>query len=104
MDNFREVREEFIEDPRYKQCNKEALLGVGLGILNLIWWFVWGYGLGARNPEEYTYAFGFPMWFFMSSIVGSVLFSGLAIFMVQKYFKDMPLDKLEEGDIEELMD
>ena len=40
----------FIEDPRYKQCNREALMGLGLGIANFIWWFVWGYGLGSRPP------------------------------------------------------
>ena len=29
-------RTRFHEDPRYKQCNREALLGLGLGLLNLI--------------------------------------------------------------------
>ncbi|HHU69416.1 MAG TPA: YhdT family protein [Thermoanaerobacterales bacterium] len=96
----------FIEDPRYKQCNKEALLGLGLGILNLIWWFVWGYGLGSKPPEEYTYVLGFPLWFFMSCVVGAILFTILAIVIVTKYFKDMPLGTLtkEEADrIKEMM-
>ncbi len=96
----------FIEDPRYKQCNKEALLGLGLGILNLIWWFVWGYGLGSKPPEEYTYVLGFPLWFFMSCVLGAILFTILAIVIVTKYFKDMPLGTLtkEEADrIKEMM-
>ena len=42
----------FIEDPRYKQCNKEAWMGLGLGIFNLIWWFSWGYGLGSKPVSE----------------------------------------------------
>ncbi|QZY57259.1 YhdT family protein [Crassaminicella profunda] len=91
-------KEGFIEDPRYKQCNKEALMGIGLGILNLIWWYVFGYGLGSKAPEDYTYIMGLPMWFFMSCIVGAVLFSSLAIIMVSKFFKDMPLDKIDLED------
>lgn len=84
------------EDPRYQQCNKEALLGLGLGIANLLWWFFWGYGLGRRPPEEYSYILGFPDWFFMSCIVGAFLFTGLAAAMVQLLFKDMPLETTNE--------
>lgn len=95
MDNNKEPAEEFIEDPRYKQCNKEALMGLGLGILNLIWWYIWGYGLGSKPPEEYSYVMGLPLWFFMSCIVGAILFTVLAIVLVTKYFKDMPLGKID---------
>ncbi len=97
MEEFK--KEDFVEDPRYKQCNKEALMGIGLGILNLIWWYAWGYGLGSTSPEKYTYVFGLPMWFFMSCIVGAILFSGLTIVMVTKFFKDMHLDKMDEDEI-----
>lgn len=100
-DNSRDgfVSLEFVEDPRYKQCNKEALLGLGLGFLNMIWWFAWGYGLGLKPPEQYSYIMGFPLWFFMSCIVGSVLFTLLVVIMVKKYYKDMPLGELSEEDI-----
>lgn len=93
-------KDEFIEDPRFKQCNKEALMGLCLGIFNLIWWFGWGYGLGSKPVSEYTYMFGLPTWFFMSCIVGSVLFSILTIIMVNKFFKNMPLEALTEDEIE----
>ncbi|SDY76291.1 YhdT family protein [Tindallia californiensis] len=89
-------KEKFIEDPRYKQCNKEALMGVTLGILNLIWWFFWGYGLGSGPPEEYRYMMGFPAWFFMSCILGAVLFTTLSIIMVTKYYKEMPLGAISK--------
>lgn len=92
-------KKSFVEDPRYKQCNKEALMGLGLGILNLIWWFAFGYGLGSKSPEEYSYIMGLPTWFFMSCVVGGVLFTVLAIIMVKKYFKDMPLDDMTEEEI-----
>src|SRR5699024_12015486 len=66
-----ELNEEgFYEDPRYKQCNREAIYGVLLGIGNLIWWFAFGYGLGDRPVSEYSYILGFPSWFFMSSVLG----------------------------------
>ncbi|WZL72781.1 YhdT family protein [Clostridiaceae bacterium 35-E11] len=102
MEENKKSGEEFVEDPRYKQCNKEALMGIGLGIANLLWWFVWGYGLGSKPPEEYSYVMGLPMWFFMSCVVGAILFSVLAIIMVTKFFKDMPLDKLNEDELEKL--
>ena len=44
----------FEEDPRYKQCNREAIIGLSLGIINLIWWFGFGYGLGSKPVSEYT--------------------------------------------------
>ncbi len=93
-------KKEFIEDPRYKQCNKEALMGMGLGILNLIWWFAFGYGMGSKSPEEYSYIMGFPTWFFMSCVVGGVLFTVLAIIMVSKFFKDMPLERMTKEEAE----
>lgn len=93
---------DFIEDPRYKQCNKEALLGLGLGMINLIWWFAWGYGLGSAPPEKYTYFLGFPLWFFMSCIVGAALFTALAVIMVKFFYKNMPLDKLTEEEAREI--
>ncbi len=89
----------FVEDPRYRQCNREALMGLGLGLLNLIWWFAWGYGLGLKSPEEYTYFLGFPLWFFMSCIVGAVLFTVLAVVMVKKFYRDMPLGELTEEEV-----
>lgn len=90
-----------IEDPRYRQCNKEAIMGLVLGIFNLIWWFAWGYGLGSKPINEYTYILGFPAWFFMSCIVGGILFSILTVFMINKLFKNMSLEGLTQEEVEE---
>lgn len=97
---YKNKESKFIEDPRFKQCNKEALMGLGLGILNLAWWFGWGYGLGSRPVSKYTYILGFPDWFFMSCIVGSILFSILTIIMIDKFFENMSLEPLSKEEFE----
>lgn len=90
-----------VEDPRYKQCNKEAIYACILGILNVIWWYAWGYGLGSKPVEEYSYIMGLPTWFFMSSIVGTILFTFLTFIMVDKLFKNMPLEDMNEDEARE---
>jgi uncharacterized membrane protein YhdT len=99
-------KEDFIEDPRYKQCNKEAIYACILGVINVIWWYAWGYGLGSKPVSEYKYLMGFPDWFFMSSVLGAILFTLLTFLMIDKLFKHMPLEKMNEEEakkyIEEL--
>lgn len=92
--------DKFVEDPRYRQCNKESLMGLGLGVLNLLWWFLWGYGLGSAPVENYNYVLGFPLWFFMSCIVGAPLFTVLAVIMVKYFYKEMPLGELTAAEVE----
>ncbi|MGI6096792.1 MAG: YhdT family protein [Dethiobacteria bacterium] len=82
----------FQEDPRYRQANKEALIGIAIFILNIIWWYVFAYGLGSGPPEDYSYICGFPAWFFWSVIVNYVIFSFLIWGAVSFFFKDMPLE------------
>ena len=94
-------KRKFIEDPRYKQCNKEAIYGIVLGLFNMAWWYIFGYGLGSKPVEEYSYILGFPSWFFISSIVGAVVFIILTFIMVNKLFVDMPLDKMTKEEAEE---
>ncbi len=86
----------FVEDPRYKQCNREAKYGIYLGIFNLIWWAVFGYGLGSKNVENYNYILGFPAWFFWSCLVGAIVIIALTFYMVNVKMKDMPLDRMTE--------
>ncbi len=96
-------KHKFMEDPRYKQCNREALYGIILGLANMAWWYIFGYGLGSKPVEEYTYILGFPAWFFMSSIVSVVIFTFLTFVMVNRLFKDMSLERMTEEEANEYL-
>ncbi|MFS0749128.1 YhdT family protein [Oceanobacillus sp. 1P07AA] len=84
-------------DARFNVANREALIGVGLVIFNFIWWFGFAYGLGSGDPEDYSYIFGFPAWFFYSCILGFIIMVVLTVIAVKFFFKDIPLDDEEEN-------
>ncbi|WP_239430988.1 YhdT family protein [Sporosarcina sp. ACRSL] len=63
-----------------------------LAIFNFIWWFGFAYGLGSRPPEQYTYIFGLPDWFFYSCVIGFILMSALIIVIAKFVLKEVPLD------------
>lgn len=83
-------------DHRFKIANREALIGVGLVIFNFIWWYGFAYGLGSKDPTEYTYIFGLPAWFFYSCVLGFIVMSILVTVIVKKWFVDIPLDDEED--------
>ncbi|MFC7063151.1 YhdT family protein [Halobacillus seohaensis] len=85
------------QDYRFKIANREALIGVALAVFNFIWWFAFAYGLGGRTPENYSYVFGLPAWFFYSCVLGFVVMTLLVIIIVKVWFVDVPLDE-EEGE------
>lgn len=77
----------------YKIAHREALIGCGLAIINIVWWYGFAYGLGSRPPEEYTYIMGFPSWFFYSCIIGFVLMVILVVLVVKCLLKEVPFDE-----------
>ena len=85
-------------DNRFKVANREALIGVGLVLFNFIWWFGFAYGMGSKDPSQYTYVFGLPAWFFYSCVVGLIVMVVLVIFVVKKYFVEVSFD--DKGDDE----
>lgn len=86
------------DDYRFKIANREALIGVGLVIFNFIWWYGFAYGLGSKDPAEYTYIFGLPAWFFYSCVLGFIVMSILVTIIVKFWFIDIPLDDEVEED------
>lgn len=82
---------------RNRQIRKEAAISLGLYAAFFIWWYFTGYGIAERGtPETYTYVFGLPLWFFLSCILGYVLFCVATIITVRFFFKDMSLEDLED--------
>ncbi|KSU81907.1 sodium:pantothenate symporter [Fictibacillus enclensis] len=80
-------------DPRFKVSNREALMGIGLAVLNFIWWYAFAYGLGGKPVKEYQYIWGLPAWFFYSCVAGFVVFSILVYVMVKVFFKELPFEE-----------
>lgn len=85
-------------DYHIKIGNREALIGVGLFVFNFVWWFAFAYGLGSKNPSEYSYVFGFPAWFFYSCVLGVIIMSILVFIIVKVFFKDVPFEDEELKD------
>lgn len=83
------------QDRRFIQADREALLALTVYGLYFLWWYAFGFGVGDCNPDEYTYVFGFPAWFFYSCIVGYPLVTILLWMIVRFKFKEMPLDAEE---------
>ncbi len=85
------------EKERNRQIRKEAIISMILYVAFFIWWYVTGYGLAGGDPADYTYVMGLPLWFFLSCIVGYVLFSVASIIVVKMFFKDFDLEETEEA-------
>lgn len=81
------------KDPRFKVANREAKIGFALVIINFLWWFGFAYGMGSRSPEEYTYVFGLPSWFFYSCVAGLVMVVFLVVLAVKLFFKEVPFEE-----------
>lgn len=86
---------------RYRQANKEALLALAAYGLYFVWWYVFAYGMGEGDPEQYTYVMGMPAWFFYSCIVGYPVITIVLWAVVRFKFKEMPLDDVEVGQEEQ---
>ena len=93
-------------DSRYSQAHREARWAIGLTFAYFLWWYLSAYGIATDTTslEATSLIFGLPLWFFLSCIVGPVVFTVLCGLMVRYIFKDMPLDvdEVHQGNIDEL--
>lgn len=89
---------DYHDDPRFRIAHREVLIGLGLAIINFIIWYGFAYGLGSKNPNEYTYVLGFPAWFFYSCIVGFIVMVILLSLVVRFVFQDISLDEEEKSE------
>ncbi len=85
---------------RFRQADREALITLGLYLFFFLWWAAFALGMGAGDPETYSYVLGMPAWFFFSCVLGYPLITLLLWLAVRRWFKDVPLD----GDPERIED
>lgn len=78
---------------RDKQLNKEAIATLVLYLAFFVWWYVTGYGLGLKDPSEYTYIIGLPSWFFYSCVAGWILVTGGVYLLIKYVFVEIDFDE-----------
>ena len=84
----------------FKQADREAYITLGLYVFFFLWWALFAFGLGAGDPEEYSYVFGLPAWFFYSCVAGYPVVTLILWLVVRKFFADSPLDAPEAHETE----
>ncbi|WP_377887594.1 YhdT family protein [Alkalihalobacillus sp. R86527] len=85
------------EDPRFRIANREALIGIGLVLINFLLWYGTAYGFGSKPVEEYSYIWGLPAWFFYSCIIVTLVMLFLVIFSVTFLYKEVPLEEEDDN-------
>ena len=82
---------EFVPDSRFQAMGKEA-------VMVLVYWLAMFIGvmlsaifLGRGNPADYTYLFGFPLWF---TVCIGIMIVGIlvGIYLVMRVFQNVSLD------------
>lgn len=82
---------EFVPDSRFQAMGKEA-------VMVLVYWLAMFIGvmlsaifLGRGNPSDYTYLFGFPLWF---TVCIGIMIVGIlvGIYLVMRVFQNVSLD------------
>ena len=77
----------------FRQADREALMTLGLYVFFFVWWTVFAFGLGSGDPEEYSYVFGLPAWFFYSCVLGYPVMTFVLWIVVRLFFVNIPLDE-----------
>ncbi|CAK7064321.1 MAG: hypothetical protein DELT_01575 [Desulfovibrio sp.] len=85
-----------MNNKRYRQADKEAVITLLVYAFFFLWWTFFAFGLGSGDPENYTYVFGMPAWFFYSCIAGYPVVTVVLWVVIRKYFVDMPLDDVHD--------
>ena len=82
----------------FKQADREAYITLGLYVFFFLRWTLFAFGLGSGDPEEYSYIWGLPAWFFFSCVAGYPVVTFILWIVVRKFFSDIPLDDLGKED------
>ena len=85
----------------FRQADREALITLGLYAFFFVWWTVFAFGLGSGDPDEYSYVFGLPAWFFYSCVLGYPVMSFILWIVARRFFAYIPLDDTKQENGEE---
>ncbi|WP_418765942.1 YhdT family protein [Mailhella sp.] len=77
----------------FRQADREALITLGLYVFFFVWWTAFAFGLGSGDPEEYSYVFGLPAWFFYSCVLGYPVMTLVLWIVVRRFFVEIPLEE-----------
>lgn len=83
-------------DHFFRQSNREAKITLVIYGVFFVWWYVCAYVLGSGDPAQYSFICGFPVWFFLSCIVGYLCFSLLLWLVLRKLFRPLDLEEKQE--------
>lgn len=83
------------DDPRFRIAHREALIGLGLAIINFIIWYGFAYGLGSKIQVNIHMYSVFQHGFY-SCIVGFIVMVILLSLVVRFVFQDISLDEEEK--------
>ncbi len=94
MDPTKEEKLNISVERRSHQMKKELIISLALYLSFFIWWYFSGYFLYEHYPKQAMKPIlGLPAWFFLSSVIGYILFALITIFTVRKLFKDFSLNQ-----------
>lgn len=84
-------KRELIPDSRFGEMKKEAVIVAVYWIVMFAGIMLSAFFLGSGDPAQYTYLFGFPVWFSVSMAI-MVIGILVGIFLLLKVFRDVSLD------------
>lgn len=84
-------QEALVQDSRFQSMGREALIVAAYWLAMFAGVMLAAFFLGGGDPAEYTYLFGFPLWF---TVCIGIMILGIVvgIVLVQKVFKNVSLD------------
>lgn len=98
------MSKKWTKEEKKSQMKREAFISVLMYVGFFLWWYFTGYGLEESRVfgggEGKTYIMGLPLWFFLSCIVGYILFCIASIVAVRCLFKNFSFDDTAEDDCE----
>lgn len=83
--------DEFEEDTRYRQCNKETIAISILFLLNGMIAMLLAYFLSRGAVSDFGYTLGMPNWVFYSVMIVPLAFVAITYLVIRVFFKDVPL-------------